>query len=88
MQNKYLKDVVTLKLNNESCNGCGKCTEVCPHNVFKIEAGKANVVNRDSCMECGACSKNCPFSAITVRPGVGCAYGIIRSTITKGESCC
>jgi len=26
----YLKDVVTLKLNQEKCMGCGMCLLVCP----------------------------------------------------------
>jgi ferredoxin len=32
----YLKNVVTLKLDKNKCTGCGKCLEVCPHQVFKI----------------------------------------------------
>jgi NAD-dependent dihydropyrimidine dehydrogenase PreA subunit len=32
----YLKDVVTLQLDENKCTGCGMCLEVCPHEVFKI----------------------------------------------------
>jgi len=91
-KDKYLKDVVTLKLIPERCIGCKMCTIVCPHAVFDIKDKKALIVDRDSCMECGACAKNCPTGAITVRPGVGCAYAIITS-ILRGKkttecSCC
>jgi ferredoxin len=37
-------------------------------------------------MECGACAKNCPFAAISVRPGVGCAWAILISEIKGREA--
>ena len=85
----YLKDVVTLKLDNDKCIGCGMCTTVCPHAVFELLNDKAVIIDRDACMECGACARNCPVQAIEVRPGVGCAYGIIKGSIQGGDpSCC
>ena len=32
----YLKNVATLKLDENKCNGCGICIQVCPHAIFKI----------------------------------------------------
>lgn len=85
----YLKNVVTLELDNSKCNGCGMCAIVCPHNVFEIEGGKAEIIDKDACMECGACEKNCVQNAVTVRSGVGCAAGIIRGTLGgKDSDCC
>lgn len=84
----YLKDVVTLALTVENCNGCGMCTKVCPHEVFEIAGGKARIVNRDYCMECGACALNCPMKAISVRSGVGCAAGIINGILKGTEATC
>lgn len=88
MRHRYLKNVSTLKLNSEMCTGCGRCLEVCPHNVFKIEAEKTVIVDKDRCMECGACVKNCPFNALEVKPGVGCAYAIIMGWLTGTEPSC
>ncbi|SHK87576.1 4Fe-4S dicluster domain-containing protein [Anaerocolumna jejuensis DSM 15929] len=85
---KYLQNVATLKLNREKCVGCGMCLNVCPHGVFELTKGKAQVVNLDNCMECGACLKNCAFSAITVSPGVGCASAIIKGFLTGSEPSC
>jgi len=36
----YLKDVVTLKLEQEKCVGCGVCLSVCPHAVLSLTNGK------------------------------------------------
>ncbi len=88
MKLHYLKNVVTLELNAEKCIGCGKCLEVCPHNVFKIELRKAVIQNRDNCMECGACSRNCPAEAITVKAGVGCAYAIVMGRLRGTAPTC
>ena len=88
MKHKYLKDVVTLKLETEKCTGCGRCVEVCPHNVFEISNKRAEIIDRDSCIECGACAKNCPFKAVTVKPGVGCASAVIKGWLTGSEPSC
>jgi NAD-dependent dihydropyrimidine dehydrogenase PreA subunit len=91
MRQQYLKDVVTLGLDQGRCTGCGRCVEVCPHKVFFIQATngrKAEIVNRDSCMECGACAKNCTAGAVTVRAGVGCAWAIVRGRLTGTEPVC
>ncbi len=88
MKHKYLKNVVTLELDQDKCTGCGMCIEVCPHAVLVVEGRKASIIDKDACMECGACAKNCPFDAISVKAGVGCAYGIIMGQIKGGEPCC
>jgi NAD-dependent dihydropyrimidine dehydrogenase PreA subunit len=85
---KYLSDVVTLKLTVEKCTGCTMCTVVCPHAVFAMNGKKAQIVNRDICMECGACALNCPAKAIYVKSGVGCAAGIIYGILNNTEPTC
>jgi Dissimilatory sulfite reductase (desulfoviridin), alpha and beta subunits len=88
MKQKYIENVVTLKLNSELCKGCGKCIEVCPHNVFELQDKKVVIMNKDSCMECGACVSNCAFQALEVNPGVGCASAIIKGWLTGSEPSC
>jgi len=91
MKQQYLRDVVTLDFDSTRCMGCGRCVEVCPHAVFAISTAngrKAQVMDRDSCMECGACAKNCAAQAVTVRAGVGCAWGIVRGRLSGTEPTC
>lgn len=88
MKHTYLKNVVTLEFDSEKCIGCGMCLEVCPHNVFKLAAHKVDIQDRDACMECGACAKNCPVQAVTVKAGVGCAWGIILGKLRGTEPTC
>jgi ferredoxin len=90
----YLKDVTTLQLREELCIGCGRCLEVCPHQVFVLQGKKAAIAERDACMECGACQQNCPVTAISVAAGVGCATGLINDWLREhhlrapGGDCC
>ena len=85
----YLRDVVTLSLDQIKCVGCGTCLLVCPHAVLSLTNGKGEIANRDACMEFGACAKNCPVEALRVRSGVGCATAVINSMLgRKDSSCC
>lgn len=85
---RYLANVTTLELDREKCNGCQMCLMVCPHEVFGLENKLAFIDDRDACMECGACANNCSEQAISVRAGVGCAYGIILGTLRGTEPTC
>lgn len=80
---RYLEGVASLKLDTETCVGCGMCVTVCPHRIFEVEEKKAVIRDFDACMECGACAVNCPVSAITVTPGVGCASYLMAVWLSK-----
>jgi len=91
----YLRNVATLELNREACIGCGRCVEVCPHQVFRLVGKKAELADKDACMECGACALNCPVAALSVAAGVGCASGLINEWLRErgiggsgSGSCC
>lgn len=84
----YLKNVVSLRLDEEKCVGCGMCLMVCPHAVLVMNDGRARIEERDACMECGACARNCPTEAVTVRPGVGCATAVINAALGREDSAC
>ncbi|MFH1542624.1 MAG: mercury methylation ferredoxin HgcB [bacterium] len=84
----YIKNVATLKLDQDKCNGCGMCKIVCPHAVFEIANRKAEIVDLDACMECGACKLNCPEKALEVQTGVGCAAGVIAGLVRGTDPTC
>jgi len=84
----YLKDVTTLRVNEEKCVRCGMCLEVCPHSVLSLNGGKVKIEDRDACMECGACAQNCPTGAISVKSGVGCAAAVINAALGRKSNCC
>ena len=84
----YLKNVNTLQLDNEKCNGCAICTVVCPHAVFVMKEKRAFIQHKNLCMECGACAMNCATGALTVKSGVGCAAGVITGLLRGTEPTC
>ena len=88
MKHSYLKNVVTLSLDNDRCVGCKMCEVVCPHGVFEMAESKAIIAEKDSCMECGACALNCPTKALAVNPGVGCAAAFIAGWFSGKEPSC
>ena len=57
-------------VDQETCIGCGSCSEICPA-VFQLneELEKAEVVDEDGCEIAGCCeaaAENCPVEAITL----------------------
>jgi NAD-dependent dihydropyrimidine dehydrogenase PreA subunit len=88
MRMTYLNNGETLKFDPALCTGCGKCIEVCPHAVFRMNGRTSSIVDRAACMECGACARNCAFGALTVKPGVGCAAAIIGGLLRGKDPTC
>jgi len=56
-------------INEELCNGCGKCVDICPSDVFfGTKKGEIPIVAYpDECWHENACVAECPVSAITLR---------------------
>ncbi len=84
----YLKNVATLRQDENKCTGCGMCLDVCPHDVFQMNDKSVVIKKLDACMECGACSLNCPADAISVQSGVGCAAAVINSMFGRDGAEC
>jgi ferredoxin len=94
----YYTSAIVLELDTGKCSGCGRCVEVCPHNVFELTTvmqpgathpvRRAKIIGRERCMECGACAMNCTTGAIKAGRGVGCAAAIINGMIRGTEPSC
>lgn len=56
-------------IDKVTCNGCGKCVEVCPSDVFfGSEKGEIPVVTYpDECWHESACVLDCPVGTIRLR---------------------
>ncbi|HNZ06677.1 MAG: 4Fe-4S binding protein [Candidatus Cloacimonetes bacterium] len=55
---------MAVKIDKETCIGCGACVDVCPVSALSMEDGKA-VCDENACIDCGACIGTCPVSAIS-----------------------
>ena len=54
-------------VDQELCNGCGVCEEICEYRAPRVEyrAGRfVATIHRDICRECGTCAAHCPTGAI------------------------
>jgi nitroreductase/NAD-dependent dihydropyrimidine dehydrogenase PreA subunit len=56
---------VTTIIDQDSCNGCGLCVQVCPSKTITMLNGKAVVTGTYS-IACGHCEAVCPVDAIRV----------------------
>ena len=51
-------------VDQEKCNGCGNCAEICPSEVYEMEEDKSNPVRPEDCIECWACVTQCQAESI------------------------
>ncbi len=55
-----------VNINEDLCNGCGKCIPKCAEGALQIVNGKAKVIKETYCDGLGACLGQCPQRAITI----------------------
>ncbi|MGP8337289.1 MAG: ATP-binding protein [Methanosarcinaceae archaeon] len=53
-------------IDEDKCNGCGKCVSPCAEGAIRIINGKAKVVSEELCDGMGFCIGICPEGAITI----------------------
>ena len=54
------------ELDQEACNGCGNCVEVCPSEVYQWIDEMPEAIDLEECIECGACEDQCSVHAIVM----------------------
>lgn len=63
--NSQVIEVPVPVIDQNSCNGCGKCADLCQFNAIISLGGTKALVFHDLCHSCGGCSLICPESAIS-----------------------
>lgn len=56
-----------ITINDELCNGCGKCVSTCSEGALQIVNGKAKLVKEDFCDGFGDCIGECPTGALIIK---------------------
>lgn len=55
-----------IKIDEEKCDGCGRCVTACAEGAIEIIDGKARLVSETYCDGLGACIGDCPQGALTI----------------------
>jgi Pyruvate/2-oxoacid:ferredoxin oxidoreductase delta subunit len=55
-----------VEIDQEKCDGCGRCVSACAEGAIQIVDGKARLVSDTYCDGLGACLGECPQNAITI----------------------
>lgn len=63
-----------IKINEETCNGCGLCAAACHEGAIGMVNGKAKLLREDYCDGLGDCLPACPVNAITFEEREAPAY--------------
>ena len=68
---------MSIRIEQQNCIGCGRCTDVCPGNLLFLKDKKAAIRDQRDCWGCTACVKACPRAAIfyTLEASLGGAGG-------------
>jgi len=62
------KALITYRIIEDKCTGCGKCKRVCPSGAITGEKKELHTIDPEKCIRCGACISECPFDAIEIVP--------------------
>ncbi len=56
--------MVSLSIAVLGCQGCGRCSQVCPTDAIIREGGKVVRIDESKCQKCYKCVEVCPYGAL------------------------
>lgn len=59
--------LIKYSIDENLCDGCMKCSVICPENAIDGEKDKSHVIVEDKCTKCGICYENCKLGAVKVK---------------------
>lgn len=74
-----------IKINEELCNGCGKCVTACHEGAIKLINNKAKLLRDDYCDGLGDCLPACPVNAISFEVREALEYN--EEAVIKNKNC-
>lgn len=54
-----------MKVDANSCVGCGSCVGSCPVNAISFDGDGKATIDAGTCIHCGTCVCACPVNAIS-----------------------
>lgn len=75
-----------IKIDEEKCNGCGKCASACHEGAIGMINGKAKLLRDDYCDGLGNCLPVCPTGAISFEEREAAAFDEVAVKMNIEES--
>ena len=76
-----------IKIDEETCNGCGACAAACHEGAIEMIGGKARLTREDYCDGLGDCLPSCPAGAISFEEREAPAYDHAAVLAAQGTGC-
>jgi NADH-quinone oxidoreductase subunit F len=61
---KSCKELLTYRILDKFCKGCGACLRACPSGAVSGEKKKPHAIDPAKCIRCGACFDVCKFKSV------------------------